>query len=416
MQGRVTLAHSATEDASAPPNHPKAKWIGLIGWLAHNLAIGTTVASLGVMAAAIAERTGMERETALLGGPLVMLGSALIAPVAGALVARFSLRLCMFVGAVAALSGYVMLALVPSILVYFGACFFLFGPAMAITGSIGPATLVTRWFGRNRGLALGLVHVNLLAAALPVVCSLVLKESNSTGTVYLMLALMIGVFLVPATLAARDYPPDTGTAPAGANAQAAGGLTLGQIVQRPAFWYLAIASSAIITAIMVLTFGMVTMAEGMGYSREEGAFLQTIMSLSGMVGSILFGWLADRLGGFRGLALLAFDFALLMILLVLELPYAALVVVIALLGLHGAGMVPNVSRALAATLGRESFSRAFGLSSFLSVAFTAAGLYGMNLSHKMLGDYSGSTLGIAVLLLIAVPLALTAGRFATTRT
>jgi MFS family permease len=194
-------------------------------------------------------------------------------------------------------------------------------------------------------------------------------------------------------------------------AQAApGGLTLREIVSRPAFWCLAVASSAIITSIMVLTFGMVTIAEGMGYTREQGAFLQTLMALSGMAGSILFGWVADRLGGFKGLALLAFDFALLMAMLLFKLPYPALMLVVALLGLHGAGMVPNVSRALTSALGQESFSRAFGMSSFLSVIFTAAGLYGMSLSHKILGDYSGSTVGLVALLLVAIPLAFAASR------
>ncbi|MGE3691994.1 MAG: MFS transporter [Novosphingobium sp.] len=407
----MAMAPAAGVDDNAP-NHPNAKWMGGIGWLAHNMAVGTTVGSLGVMAASIAERTGMERETALLGGPLVMLGAALAAPVAGALIARTSLRLCMSAGAAAALIGFALLVFAPSTYTYFGACFLLFGPAMAVTGSIGPATLVTRWFGKNRGLALGLVHVNLLAAALPMACAMVLKSFDAQ-TVYIVLAGLVAFLLIPATLGARDYPP--GAAGSGGDAPApAAGLTLVEIAARPAFWCLAVASSAIITSIMVLTFGLVTMAEGMGYTREIGAFLQTLMALCGMAGSILFGWLADKLGGFKGLALLALNFAILMGLLLFKLPYPALLVVIALLGLHGAGMVPNVSRALAATLGQESFSRAFGLSSFLSVVFTAAGLYGMNLSMHLLGNYSGSIIGLVALLLIAIPLALMARKWATT--
>ncbi len=403
------MAGAAATADEGLPIHPNAKWMGLIGWLAHNLAVGTTVGTLGVMASSIAERTGMEKETALLGGPLVMLGASVVSPFAGALIARASLRLCVLAGALAALLGFALLVFVPSKLVYFGSCFFLFGPAMSISGSIGPATLVTRWFSRNRGLALGLVHVNLLAAALPLGASIVLKQYGA-DTVYVVLALMVGVLLVPAALAARDYPPGVGR-DAGNSAQtAAGGLTLGEIVRRPDFWCIAVAASSIITVVMVLTFGMVTMIEGMGYSRETGALFQTIMALVGMAGSVLFGWVADRLGGFRGLALVAINFAILLALLLINLPYPALVVVIALLGLHGAGMVPNASRALASKLGPESFSRAFGLSSFLSVFFTAVGLYGMNLSHKLLGNYSGSTIGLIMLMLIAAPLALAGSR------
>jgi sugar phosphate permease len=316
--------------------------------------------------------------------------------------------MCMIAGSVAALLGFALLVFAPSKLTYFGACFLLFGPAMAVTGSIGPATLVTRWFGRNRGLALGLVHVNLLAAAVPIASAKILEHS-SAQTVYIVLAVLVGALLLPASFAARDYPPGAQSATDAAHAP---GMTLSEIIRQPAFWCLAIASSAIITSIMVLTFGLVTMAEGMGYTRKDGADLQGIMAIAGMAGSILFGWVADRLGGFRGLALVAFNFAILMLLLLFKLPYPALVAVIALLGLHGAGMIPNVVRALASTLGQESFSRAFGLSSFLSVAFTAAGLYGMNLSHRLLGDYSGSQIGLVALLLLAIPLALSARRYA----
>jgi hypothetical protein len=99
-----------------------------------------------------------------------------------------------------------------------------------------------------------------------------------------------------------------------------------------------------------------------------------------------------------------------MAILMFKLPFPALLLVVALLGVHGAGMVPNVSRALTATLGQESFSRAFGLSSFLSVIFTAAGLYGMSLSNKALGNYSAAIVGLVVLLLIAIPLALAASK------
>lgn len=402
----MAMAQAVAADEGAP-NHPLAKWMGVIGWLAHNLAVGTTVGTLGVMASSIAERTGMEKETALLGGPLVMLGASVMSPFAGALIARTSLRLCVLGGALAALLGFALLVFVPSQPVYFGACFLLFGPAMSISGSIGPATLVTRWFSRNRGLALGLVHVNLLAAALPLGASIVLKQYGA-NTVYVVLALLVGLLLVPAALLTRNFPPGAGGDATSPGEAAPGGLTLAQIVKRADFWCIAVASSSIITVVMVLTFGMVTMIEGMGYSRETGALFQTIMALVGMAGSVLFGWVADKLGGFKGLALVAVDFAVLLALLLLKLPYPALVAVIALLGLHGAGMVPNASRALAAKLGPESFSRAFGLSSFLSVFFTAIGLYGMNLSHKLLGNYSGSTIALVVLMLIAAPLALAA--------
>jgi len=154
---------------------------------------------------------------------------------------------------------------------------------------------------------------------------------------------------------------------------------------------------------------MIPLAESLGVDRSRGAILQSTMSFSGMAGSILFGWVADRIGGARGLALLAFNHVVLLALLLFgNLPFAGLLVVIGLLGLHGAGMVPNVSRALAHSLGAGSFSRAFGLQSALSVPLTAIGIWAMGASFTRTGGYLPALGGVAVALLVAVPLAFSA--------
>jgi MFS family permease len=386
-----------------------------IASLSHNMVVGCSMGSFGVMVAIVAARTGIKTETALLAGPLLMLGAAFSAPFLGDLIARRSLRMLMFAGAMLSLVGFVLLAFVPSAPVYFAVYLLLFGPSMTLAGSVGPATLVTRWFDRHRGLALGLVHVNLIVAAMPLLFNWLLEAFPEHGAqvVYLVMALLVGAILAPVTLAIRNFPPDAGQSPAAAAHAAsveANALTLGQIARSPAFWGLAVAASAIIACVMVLTFTIVTMAEGMGFTRGQGAALQSIMSFSGMVGSVLFGWVADRLGGIRGLALLAVDFAILMSLLMIKLPYEALVVLVGLLGLHGAGMVPNVSRALASTLGQGSFSRAFGLSSFLSVPFTAIAIAGMAFSHDRTGSYAPALAGLVILLIAVVPLVLSVGR------
>jgi MFS family permease len=220
-----------------------------------------------------------------------------------------------------------------------------------------------------------------------------------------MLAAIVGICLVPATLMIRDKPPHSSELSEEAGAEE-NSVTVGQIVREPAFWGLSAVAAIIITSIMVLTFNMVPLAESLGIDRARGALLASIMAFSGMAGSVLFGWVADKIGGARGLALLAFDSAVLLGLLLLDLPYAGLAVVIGLLGLHGAGMIPNLSRALAHSLGREGFSRAFGLSTALSVPFTVVGIMAMGTAFTRTGSYAPALTGVAVCLLVAVPIAL----------
>ena len=393
-------------------NHPDAVRMGWIAGISHNMIIGCLMGSFSVMLESVETRMGVTREMSSSVGALVIFGSALIGAIVGPMMSKYSLRLLLFAGAMLSVIGYLLLALTTSYPVYLGSYLLLLGPSMAIAGSIGPATLVTRWFSRNRGLALGLVHLSIVVAIMPLLSNWVL-ENYGAQAVYLMLAALVGLCLVPLTLAVRDYPP-------GADPQAmaktrgadttAGSLTVGQILRRPAFWALAIAAGAIITAIMVLTFNMIPIAESLGIDRGRGALLASIMSFSGMAGSILFGWVADRIGGARGIALLAFNFAVLMGLLQLQMPYPVLAVVMGLLGLHGAGMVPNVSRALAFSLGKDSFSRAFGLQAALSVPFTIVGIWAMGAAFTRTGSYSMALAAVAVLLLAVVPIALWAAR------
>ena len=410
--------------------------MGVIAGLSHNMIIGCLMGSFSVMLVSVEERMGVTREMSSGVGALVIFGSALMASFVGPMMAKHSLRGLMFVGAFLSLAGYLLLAFTNSYLFYVGSYLLLFGPSMAIAGSVGPATLVTRWFNRNRGLALGLVHLSIVVAVMPLLCNWLL-ENHGSQAVYLMMAGLVGITLLPATLAIRDYPPasapaslaaadpglpvaeavedfvpstDDPAAEAGKLGPDADTLTVGQILRTPAFWALSITAAMVITSIMVLTFNMIPLAESLGIDRDRGALLQAIMSFSGMAGSILFGWVADRIGGARGIALLAFNSAVLLVLLQLDLPYAALAVVMGLLGLHGAGMVPNISRALAFSLGQGSFSRAFGLQSALSVPFTAVGIWAMGASFTRTGSYSVALIGVLVALLVTVPFAWWAAR------
>ncbi len=406
----AAISDSAQVDAPnhEAPNHPAAKWMGLIAGLSHNMIIGCLMGSFSVMLASVETRMGVSRAESSSVGALVIFGSAIIGAFIGPVMAKYSLRPLMFFGAALMVAGFLILGFTTSYPLYLASYLLLFGPSMAIAGSIGPATLVTRWFTSNRGLALGLVHLSLVVAVMPLLCTWILANYGAQVT-YLTLAMLVGVFLFPATLMIRDYPP--GAVPQAASSaqpvQApADSMTVPQILKSPAFWAIAVTAGLIITSIMMLTFNMIQIAGSLGITGYDAALLQSIMAFSGMAGSILFGWVADRIGGGRGMALLALNSAVLLMLLQLDMPYVARAVVIGLLGLHGAGMVPNVSKALAHSLGAGSFSRAFGLQAALSVPFTIIGIWAMGASFDAMGSYNYALSGIALVMLGAIPLAL----------
>jgi MFS family permease len=401
---------AAAQDA---PNHPLAVRMGVVAWLSHNVIIGTVFGTPGVLLRPMQERMQVSTELASAGVPLVMVGSAVLASVAGVLAARYSLRTLMAASALAAALAWLLLAFSTSYVGYVVAYALLFGPAMSLAGIVIPPTLVTRWFNRNRGLMLGIVHLPVIVAMMPVASNWVI-EHYGLERLFFALAGLCGLVLLPAALLVVDHPPGETARDATRIVDDApahgGGLNVAQILRNRYFWALALAVSAMNTSVTLLTVHVVTMAENWGFTRQTGALLATTMSLCGMAGSILFGIIADRIGGGRTMAIVVFDGMVLWLLLSLGLPFPALLVVIGLMGMHGSAGIPAASRAYADALGTASFSRAYGLAATVTLPLTVACIIGTGTVFRLTGHYMVTIAVMAAYCAIAIPLALFGAR------
>lgn len=387
------MEYEEAEPAAADGNHPLAERMGVIAGFSHNIVAGSIFGTFTVMMGPAQQRLGVSAEAISLGISLVVIGSTLMASVAGVLMARYSLRRLLATGAVMAFAAFLLLAFTRSYPLYLLAYGALLGPAMALTGSVGPATLVTRWFSRNRGLALGVVHLPIVVAVLPMVTNW-LQYFYGARLAYLLPAALIGLVLLPLTLLAQDHPPGA-LEPAKAPADRV--LSVGQLLVRPRFWALAIGGSAVATGSVLLGAVLVPMALSWGADRGQATLLVTITSLVGIGGSLLFGWIADRIGGVRGLALLCFDLAVLWGLLLLRPGFGMLAAIVGLLGLHGAGLVSNLSRGLADAYGAVNFSRAFGLATTLSLPLTVIAVMGSARAFALTGSFVSAVIGMMAL-------------------
>lgn len=405
-------AESRTPDA---PNHPAALRMAIIAAISFNFTIGTIFGSFSVMLHSVEERLHLTVEQSSLGVQLVLVVGSLFAVVAGVLAARFPLRVLMPLGAIVATCGWLLLAFTASYPLYLLAYGLFLGPAMALNGALLPATLVTRWFSRHRGVALGFVHLAILIVILPPFCTWTLEHFGAQAT-YLMLAGLTVLVLLPATLLVRDYPP--GQEPA---AQPGGALKPGvseddralsvvQLLARPRFWAFSLSVAAINTSSLILTAHLAPMGHFWGFDPYRSALLLSVMSFAGMAGSVAFGWVCDRLGGALTLAVLSLDAGILWLFLLLGLPYPMVVLIIGLIGFHGAGAVPGMARALAAAFGQASFSRAYGLYQALSLPITIIGVSGTAIDYQRNGNYTLAILGMVAYFLIGLLLALAASR------
>jgi cyanate permease len=378
--------------------------MALIASLTFNIVVGSIFGTAGVLLQPMEQHLGVTTEmasAALLG---VLVFGALFAPKIGSLAARRSLRSLVASAALMLSAVWLILAFTKSYALYVAAYALLLGPTLSIGSSIVPPTLVTRWFNRNRGMAIGLVHLPIMVAVLPLGCAWLIAQFGLQNTL-LVLGVLPLVTLLPASFLIVDWPPGEEPAPvmaATTTGRSAPTVTMMNLLKRPGFWILALAIGIPNTSSTMLGLHLVSMAKSWGVTPLAAAGLTSIMSLVGMLGSVLLGMLADRIGGTRTLMVIAAVDAVLWLLFLVGLPYAGLATVVGLIGLFGAGTVPACSKALADNYGKETFSRGMGLLVPMTLPVMFAGLIGPGTAVRIYGDYT------PVVLVMSIAFSLTA--------
>jgi MFS family permease len=208
-----------------------------------------------------------------------------------------------------------------------------------------------------------------------------------------------------------DWPPGANpTASGDAHGAAEGAITMPQLLKTPRFYGLLFAYIASSTGSVVITAHMVPMMSTWRFSPTQAATLLSVQSFVGIAGTVVFGWIADRIGGARALTLVGLNAAVLWVILLVHPPFAAAVVLIGLIGLHGAGAVPAISVGLSEHFGREGFSRAYGLANLLNLPFSVICVPAAAMIFASTGSYNGAIIGVAVFLAFAGFAALSVGR------
>jgi cyanate permease len=405
----VIAAEAAGQDA---PNHPKAIGMGLIASLTFNIGVGSVMGSPGVLLPRMTERLGVSIEAASAGMLAIMVASSLFAPKIGSLAIKRSLRGILAGASIMLSAAWLLLFLTRSYLVFMIVNALLFGPVMAVTGSVLAPTVITRWFNRHRGLAIGLCHLPIMVAIIPIATEWCIQRFG-LSTTFLILAALPLVTILPASLWLIDWPPELERPVATAHGTVISHgpvQSMGEILRQPRFWALTLAVGMPNTSSILLGLHLVSMAKSWGIEPLAAAGLASIMSLVGMAGSVALGILADRIGGARTLALMTVCDAALWLTLLSHPHYLGLAVIIGMIGFFGAGAVPAISKAYGEAFSRATFSRAIGLMAPVTLPLMALGLILPGTAVRLTGSYAPVIVAMAVAFLLAAVLALGVAR------
>lgn len=230
----------------------------------------------------------------------IALATILIQPVGGLLAHRFSPRkLILFGSGMLAVSMGLFAAGNGGILLYYAAwCAFMAGYVFA--GPLPQQMILSQWFRRNRGLAIGVAYLGLgLGGAVSQkYVALPLIQRFGWRTALLAIGGCIGATVPLLLLMVRNRPAEKGLFPdgdpimhveMGAQAQ-----TFSRLLGRRAFWLLLLGSCASIGAIGSINQHMKLLFQDAGLSQAKVADTTFLILVSSLAGRVIMGWLADR--------------------------------------------------------------------------------------------------------------------------
>jgi predicted MFS family arabinose efflux permease len=367
--------------SGARAQEPKANPRGFLGWrmvalgfLAANLAIGLSFGTFGVLIKPVAEEFGASRGMASFGIAIVLLLMGIAGPALGVAFRHFRIRSVMIAGALLMAAGFAVASRANSFALFLVGYSLLGGAGCAMLGIIPASTLMANWFVARRGLALGLISVPLLvAAAPPVFASLV--EAHDWRYALLMEAALL-LLTLPILWLVVDRPEDVGQEPLGAERtsfaigpDSARGV-YGRLLQDRYFWGILVSAGLITTGGIVIVSHLVPFATDAGIAPTAAAMLISVNGTASMVGAMLCGWVADRIGARLTLGLIGLTMAVLWSLLLAFPRYEVIMILLVGIGPCSGGLHPAFAALLANVFGREAFAVALGLATLLMLPFT----------------------------------------------
>lgn len=266
---------------------------------------------------AILDEFGWERATTALAFSTFTVVYGLFSPVVGSAVDRFGPRVVIPIGSVILAGGLAACSMVSEAWHLYLAYGVLAAIGVNAVGTMVNMTVLTNWFSRRRGAAIGFASAGIGVGMLVLVPLLqYVIDTAGWRTAYIVLATIIIVTLPPlAIIFHRHRPEDMGLRPDGApatekvvdaapvrqmrivdEAWARRNWTVGSAIATRRFWFL----------FFGLLFGMVAMQSIMvhqvayltdrGFDPMLGATVVALVGIFGSVGKVFWGWLSDRLG------------------------------------------------------------------------------------------------------------------------
>jgi sugar phosphate permease len=313
-----------SERAGTSTQPPRLAPSGMFyGWVVVAVTTVALIVTAGTRAAPGALLVDMERNTSWstsqlsLAAGLGLVTYGFSGPVAGVLMRRFGMRAVTTASLLGSALAYWLSSRVESIwalCLWFG---LVSGMAAGLIASVLSATVANRWFVERRGLVTGLFGASTSAGLLlffPIFAAI--GSSSGWRSAMTIGATVAGLAAIPVWWFMRDSPAQMGLAPFGGSPEpppVADAGIMRRAIRRPEFWLLA--GTFMVcggTSNGLIGQHFIAHATDHGFGEVTAANWLAVMGVFNFVGTLVSGWLTDRIDprrlllayySFRGLSL-----------------------------------------------------------------------------------------------------------------
>jgi MFS family permease len=279
------------------------RWIVLgVSTAVNSLAWGAR-ASFALFFVAILEEFSWGRGPTAFGYSLSWLGFVVFAPVAGWLHDRWGAQAIVALGGLLLGVALALTGRATSLTEYY-LCFGILGAAGTAGILVPSTTIVSRWFVRSRGTAMGVLSAGTPAGAVifyPVNAFLIAALGWRVGLV--AFAGIVAVATVVLVLLYQEPPADTGHSARDAAAPLAGSSgpagevwTLGRALQSIRLWAAFTMTALGVIGYQIMATHQVAHAVDRGFEQTAVVWLFAFGAGCMMAGNLLGGWLSDQFG------------------------------------------------------------------------------------------------------------------------
>ena len=412
----------ATEEAGKKRRQIFYGWYMVAASIAANTIFSAAYfQGFGVLIIPIERTFGWDRWVISAAMSLRQLESGIVSPAVGFLLDRFSARKLIFWSAVISGAGFIGLSFTNGIAAFFVFFVVISLGASGVSHAVTWPVIISRWFRRKRGLAIGLAVTGPIFGSPIVILNTQIEEAYGWRSVLIGYGILILIGVTLLSMLVRDWPELYGLRPDGDPSEEGGsterpadpsprrpdaGLTLHAVLRTKEFWLFTSYLAGTFTVNSAFQIHMIPyFQQDLGLTSTWAAVVMSMVFIISGIGRVGGGYLLDKTDYRLVLAVVAamMGFSLLYLQVVNVRSVMATLPFALMFGVSFGCLVPMRGAVGSIMFGTRAIGRVLGILQGAPIAAGVIGPFVMGLIFDLNGNYSVAIWGLVVISALMVP-------------